>query len=84
MLPLLYALLVFPPGTTLFPGGNKTPVSHVLSLRFRREPFAPKTQPWKGWSVIFSMCEAHAVAFALVVAFVFAAVVAADLAVADP
>ncbi len=65
MLPLLNALLVFPPGTTPFPGGNNTSVSPLLCSRFRRETFALKTQPWKGWSVIFSMCEAHAVAFAL-------------------
>ena len=46
--------------------------------------FWPETQPWKGWSVIFSMCEAHAVAVALVVAAAFAVVVAVDLAVVVP
>jgi hypothetical protein len=68
----------------MFPGGNIQPTSCFFCSRFRRETFALETQPWKGWSVIFPMCEAHAFAFAVVVAAAFAVVAAVDLAVAVP
>ena len=49
----------------MFPGGNNVLLSTLLCSRFRREPFALETQPWKGWSVNIPHVQSASLLFLL-------------------